>query len=56
MMSVTAFGCAIADLTESCAGNLLPHDGENGLRPPAVSLDHAFELRASIRRHAQLIL
>ena len=40
---------------ERGAGNLLPHDGEDGLGPPAVALDHAFELRASVRRHTQPI-
>ena len=49
------FGCAIADLMERSAGNLLPHNGENGLGPPAVALDDAFELRAAVRRHAQPI-
>src|SRR6202030_4401997 len=31
------------------------HDGENGLRPPAVALYHALELRPSVCRHAQPI-
>jgi hypothetical protein len=52
-MCVTAFGCAIAELAERCAGNLLAHDGENGLGPPAIALDHALELGASVCRHAE---
>src|SRR5260370_33856586 len=40
-------------LKRRSAGNLLPHDGENSLGPPAIALDHALQLRASVRRHAE---
>src|SRR5260370_34235667 len=31
-------GAGIADLTSRSAGNLLPHDSENNLGPPAIAL------------------
>src|ERR1700756_6025752 len=49
----TGVWSAIADLAIRCTCNLLPHDGENSLGPPAVSLDHALELGASVCCHAE---
>src|SRR5215472_4057732 len=46
---------AIAVLTSGSACDLLAHNREYRLRPPAVALYHTLELGASVRRHAEPI-